>query len=92
MPKCAHGHMSFRRLRLTCERRALGQRWFWQRAWINLYYGVFGCFSFSNQQNKATGAGGPDAGREETYINRVHGVVEAWKEAEGLQQRDIGQV
>lgn len=30
----------------------------------NLYYGVFGCFSFSKQQNKATGAGGPDAGQE----------------------------
>lgn len=30
----------------------------------NLYYGVFGCFSLSNQQNKATGAGGPDAGQE----------------------------
>lgn len=29
-----------------------------------LYYGVFGCFSFSNQQNRATGAGGPDAGQE----------------------------
>lgn len=30
----------------------------------NLYYGVLGCFSFFKRQNKAMGAGGPDAGQE----------------------------
>lgn len=52
MPKCAHAHMSFRRLRLTCERRALGQRWVWQRAWI-IYITVCSVvFHFPNSKTK----------------------------------------